>query len=218
MAAIGGTGLIGSKTVVILRRGGHEVVAASPKGGVNSVMGEGLAKAIVGAQVVTDLSNAPSSDAKAVLEFFETSGRKLVTADRSGRSAPCHAIYRRDRSGTRPRLLPSQSCSREADRGFRIPYTITCSTQAQEFLGGIADASTDGKSRQACAGPVQPIAADDVAGVVAEVALANPRNGIVERVGPERAPLNEIVARYGGYRRPAQGRERSQSPIFRRAT
>jgi hypothetical protein len=122
IVVIGGTGLIGSKTVVILRRGGHEVVAASRKCGINIVTGEGLKEAIAGAQVLIDLSNAPSFDAGAVLEFFETSGRNLLTGEAvSGRSPPCRAIHRWDRPGTRPRLLPRQDRPRETDRGFRYP-------------------------------------------------------------------------------------------------
>src|SRR6266581_2571613 len=151
IVVIGGTGLIGSKTVAILRQGGHEVVAASPKSGINSITGEGLKDAMAGAQVVIDLANSPSFEDKAVLEFFETSG---------------------------------------------IPYTIIRSTQFLEFLGGIATLSADGNIVRLSPGLFQPIAADDVAAIVAGVALAAPRSGIVEIAGPERAPFNEIVARY----------------------
>ena len=197
IVVIGGTGLIGSKTVAILRQGGHEVVAASPKGGVNTVTGEGLKEAIAGAQVVIDLSNAPSRDAKAVLEFFETSGRNLLAAEAA--SGVQHHV-----------ALSIVGIDRVPDQGYYrakvaqeklieaspIPYTIIRSTQFFEFLGGIADASTGRGVVGLPPGLLQPIAADDVAAVVAEVALANPRNGIIEIAGPERAPFNEIVARY----------------------
>jgi uncharacterized protein YbjT (DUF2867 family) len=145
IVVIGGTGLIGSKTVAILRRGGHEVVAASPKSGVNSVTGEGIKEAVAGAQVVIDLTNSPSFEDKAVLDFFETSGR---------------------------------------------------ATQFIEFLRGIADSSAEGNIVRLPPVLFQPIAADDIAPIVAEVALAAPRNGILEIAGPERAPFDEIVARY----------------------
>jgi uncharacterized protein YbjT (DUF2867 family) len=197
IVVIGGTGLIGSKTVAILRQSGHEVVAASPKGGVNTVTGEGLKEAMAGAQVVIDLSNAPSFDAKAVLEFFETSGRNLLAAETAAgvRHHVALSIVGADR-------LPDQGYYRakvvqeKLIEASGIPYTIIRSTQFLEFLGGIADASTDGSVVRLAPGQLQPIAADDVAAIVAEVAFANPRNGIVEIAGPERAPFSEIVARY----------------------
>jgi uncharacterized protein YbjT (DUF2867 family) len=197
IVVIGGTGLIGSKTVAILRESGHEVVAASPKGGVNTVTGEGLKDAIAGAQVVIDLSNAPSRDAKAVLEFFETSGRNLLAAEAAA-GVQHHVVL----SIVGTDRVPDQGYYRakvaqeKLIEASGIPYTIIRSTQFLEFLGGIADASTDGSAVRLPAGLLQPIAADDVAAVVSEVALANPRNGIIEIAGPERAPFNEIVARY----------------------
>jgi uncharacterized protein YbjT (DUF2867 family)/quercetin dioxygenase-like cupin family protein len=197
IVVIGGTGLIGSKTVAILRQGGHEVVAASPKGGVNTVTGEGLKEAIAGAQVVIDLSNAPSRDAKAVLEFFETSGRNLLAAEAAAGVQHHVALSIVGTDG-----VPDQGYYRakvaqeKLIEASSIPYTIIRSTQFLEFLGGIADASTDGGVVRLPPGLLQPIAADDVAAVVTEVALANPRNGIIEIAGPERAPFNEIVFRY----------------------
>src|SRR6516164_8424883 len=166
IVVIGGTGLVGSKTVAILREGGHEVVAGSPKSGVNSITGKGLKEAMAGAQVAIDLANSPSFEDKAVLEFFETSGRNLLAA--------------------------------EAAAGVRhhVALSIVGATQFMEFLGGIADSGTDGNIVRLSPSLFQPIAADDVAPVVAEVALAAPRNGIVEIAGPERAPFNELVARY----------------------
>jgi uncharacterized protein YbjT (DUF2867 family) len=197
IVVIGGTGLIGSKTVAILRQGGHEVVAASPKGGVNTVTGEGLKEAMAGAQVVIDLSNVPSLDAMSVPEFFETSGRNLLAAEAAAgvQHHVALSIVGTDR-------VPDQGYYRakvaqeKLIEASSIPYTIIRSTQFLEFLGGIADASTDGSAVRLPPGLLQPIAADDVAAVVTEVALANPRNGIIEIAGPERAPFNEIVARY----------------------
>jgi uncharacterized protein YbjT (DUF2867 family) len=197
IVVIGGAGLIGSKTVTILRRGGQEVVAASRKGGVNTVTGEGLKEAIDGAQVVIDVSNAPSFDAKAVLEFFEISGRNVLAAEAAAgvRHHIALSIVGTDR-------VPGQSYYRakvaqeKLIEASSIPYTIVRSTQFLEFLGSIADASADGSVLRVPLGLLQPIAADDVADVLAEVAYANPRNGVIEIAGPERGPFNEIVARY----------------------
>jgi uncharacterized protein YbjT (DUF2867 family) len=197
IVVIGGTGLIGSKAVAILRLGGHEVVAASPKSGVNTLTGEGLKEAVAGTQVVVDLSNSPSFEDKAVLEFFETSGRNLLAAE--GAAGVRHHV-----------ALSIVGTDRTADNGYfrakvaqeklivasGVPYTIVRATQFMEFLSGIADSGTDGNVVRISPGLFQPIAADDVAPVVAEVAVAEPRNGIVEIAGPERAPFNEIVARY----------------------
>jgi uncharacterized protein YbjT (DUF2867 family) len=197
IVVIGGTGLIGSKAVTILRQGGHEVVAASPRRGVNTITGEGLKEAMAGARVVIDLSNPPSFDRKAALEFFETSGRNLLAAEAA--AGIWHhvtlSIVGTDR-------VPGQEYFRakvaqeKLIEASGIPYTIIRSTQFLEFLGGIADASTNGSVVRLAPSLFQPIAADDVAAIVAEVALANPRNGIAEIAGPERAPFNEIIARY----------------------
>jgi uncharacterized protein YbjT (DUF2867 family) len=196
IVVIGGTGLIGSKTVAILRRGGHEVVAASPKSGVNSITGEGLKEAMAGAQVVIDLANSPSFEDKAVLDFFETSGRNLLAAEAAA-SVRHHvalsivAIDRTDNGYFRAKLAQEKLIEASG-----IPYTVIRSTQFLEFLGSIAAESTDGNVVRLSPSLFQPIAADDVAAVVADVALAPPRNGIVEIAGPERASFNEIVARY----------------------
>ena len=194
---IGGTGLIGSKTVPILRQGGHEVVAASPKTGVDTITGAGLKEAMAGTQVVIDLANSPSFEDKAVLEFFETSGRNLLAAEAA--------------AGVRHHVAVSiVGTNRTPDNGYfrakvaqeklieasGIPYTIIRSTQFLEFLGSIAASGADGNTVRISRGLFQPIAADDVAAIVAEVALGAPRNGRVEIAGPERAPFNEIVARY----------------------
>ena len=196
IVVIGGTGLIGSKTVPILRKGGHEVVAASPKSGVNTITGEGLKEVLAGAQVVIDLANSPSFEDKAVLKFFETSGRNLHRAEaaagvRHHVALSIVGIDRTDNGYFRAKVAQEKLIETSG-----IPYTIIRSTQFLEFLGGIAASSADGNVVRLSPGLFQPIAADDVAAVVADVALAAPRNGIVEIAGPERAPFDEIVARY----------------------
>src|SRR6516162_7593422 len=196
IVVIGGTGLIGSKSVAILRQGGHEVVAASPKSGINTITGEGLKAAMAGALVVIDLANSPSFEDKAVLEFFETSGRNLLAAEAAAgvRHHVALSIVGTDRSDNG--YFRAKVAQEKLIVASGIPYTIIRATQFLEFLGGIADASADGNTVRLPPGLFQPIAADDVAAIVAEVALAVPRNGRVEIAGPERAPSNELVARY----------------------
>src|SRR5919198_1052305 len=175
IVVIGGTGLIGSKTVAILRQGGHEVVAASPNSGVNTITGEGLKAAVAGAQVVIDLANSPSFEDKAVLEFFETSGRHLLPAEAAAgvRHHVAVSIVGTDRTPENG-YFRAKVAQEKLIAASAIPYTIIRATQFMEFIGAIAD----------------------VAVITADVALAAPRNGIVEIAGPERAPFNEIVARY----------------------
>jgi uncharacterized protein YbjT (DUF2867 family) len=194
---IGGTGLIGSKTVPILRQGGHEVVAASPNTGVNTITGEGLNEAMAGTQVVIDLANSPSFDNEAVLEFFETSGRNLLAAEAAAgvRHHVALSIVGTDRTPENG-YFRAKVAQEKLIKAAGIPYTIIRATQFLEFLGGIAASCTDGSVVRLSPGLFQPIAADDVAPIVADVALAAPRNGIVEIAGPERAPFDEIVARY----------------------
>ena len=196
IVVIGGTGLIGSKTVAILREEGHEVVAGSPKSGVNTITGEGLKEGIAGAQVVIDLANSPSFEDKAVLEFFETSGRNLLAAEAAAgaRHHVALSIVGIDRSDNG--YFRAKVAQEKLIKASGIPYTVIRSTQFLEFLGGIAASSADGNMVRLPPVMFQPIAADDVAAAVADVALAPPRNGIVEIAGPERAPFNEIVARY----------------------
>jgi uncharacterized protein YbjT (DUF2867 family) len=196
MVVIGGTGLIGSKTVAILRQGGHEVVAASPKSGVNTITGEGLKEAMASAQVVIDLANSPSFEDKAVLEFFETAGRNLLAAEvaagiRHHVALSIVGIDRTDNGYFRAKVAQEKLIEAAG-----IPYTIIRATQFMEFLGGIADSSADGKIVRLPPILFQPIAADDIAPIVAEVARAASRNGVLEIAGPERAPFNEILARY----------------------
>jgi uncharacterized protein YbjT (DUF2867 family) len=196
IVVIGGTGLIGSKTVAILRQDAHEVVAGSPSNGVNSITGEGLEEAMAGAEVVVDLTNAPSWEDQAVLEFFETSGRNLLAAEKAAGvrhhvALSIVGIDRGDNGYFRAKLAQEKLI-----RASSVPYTIIRATQFMEFLGGIAASSTEGDTVHLSPGLFQPIAADDVAMFVAEVALAPPRSGIIEIAGPERAPFDETVARY----------------------
>ena len=183
---IGGNGLIGSKTVAILRQGGHEVVAASPNTGVNTITGEGLEDAMAGAQVVIDLANSPSFEEKAVLAFFETSGRHLLAAEAAAgvRHHVALSIVGTDRMPDNG-YFRAKVAQEKLIETSGIPYTIIRSTQFLEFLGGIADMSADRNTVRISSGLFQPIAADDVAAIVAEVALAAPRNGIVEIAGPD---------------------------------
>ena len=194
---IGGTGLIGSKTSAILRQSGHEVVAASPNTGVNTITGEGLKEAMAGTQVVIDLANSPSWEDKAVLEFFETSGRNVHAAESAAgvRHHVAVSIVGTDRMPDNG-YFRAKVAQEKLILASGIPYTIIRATQFMEFLGGIAASGADGSTVRLSPGLFQPIAADDVAAITAEVALAPPRNGIVEIAGPERAPLSEIVARY----------------------
>src|SRR6201989_3456431 len=197
IVVIGGTGLIGSKTVAILRQRGHEVLAASPNSGVNTITGEGLKEALAGAEVVIDLANSPSFKDKAVLEFFETSGRNLLAAEAAAgvRHHVALSIVGTDRMPDNGYFL-AKVAQEKLIEASGIPYTIIRSTQFMEFLGGIANMGAQGNTVRIAPGLFQPIAADDVAAIVADVALAAPRNGIVEIAGPERAPFDEIIARY----------------------
>jgi uncharacterized protein YbjT (DUF2867 family) len=197
IVVIGGTGLIGSKTVPILRQHGQEVVAATPNSGVNSITREGLKEAMAGTQVVIDLANSPSFEDKAVLEFFQISGHNVHAAEAAAgvRHHVALSIVGTDRSPDNG-YFRAKVAQEKLIEASGIPYTIVRSTQFMEFLGAIAASSAEGNTVKLSPGLFQPIAADDVAAIVADVALAAPRNGIVEIAGPERAPFNEVVARY----------------------
>ncbi|MBA8881039.1 SDR family oxidoreductase [Phyllobacterium myrsinacearum] len=197
IVVIGGTGLIGSKTVERLRKKGHEVMAASPNSGVNTITGEGLAEALKGAQIVLDLANSPSFEDEAVLEFFQTSGRNLLAA---GAVAGVKHHIALSVVGTE-RLQDSgyfraKLAQEQLIKSSGIPYTIVHSTQFFEFLSGIAQSGTVGQTVHLSPAYVQPIASDDVADAMAAVALAEPANGTIEIAGPERVRLHELVGRY----------------------
>lgn len=197
IVVIGGSGLIGSKVVKNLREQGHEVKAASPSSGVNTITGEGLADALNGAQVVVDVANAPSWEDKAVLEFFEKSGRNLLAAEAAA-GVKHHVAL--SVVGTE-RLLTSgyfraKLAQEELIVSAQIPYTIVRATQFFEFVGGIAQAATQGQTVRLPAAMMQPIAAEDVADAIATVALEDPLNGMVEVAGPEAIRQDEIVRQF----------------------
>jgi uncharacterized protein YbjT (DUF2867 family) len=197
IVVIGGTGRIGSKVVARLRGAGHDVIAAAPNTGVNTVTGEGLEAALEGAHVVIDLSNSPSFEPSAVMSFFTAHEKNLLAAEaRAGvRHHVALSIVGDDRSPDNG-YFRAKVAQEDLIKASGIPSTIIRSTQFMEFLSSIADSGADGNIVRVSPGLFQPIAADDVAAIVADVAPAAPRNGIIEIAGPERAPFNEIVARY----------------------
>nr|WP_295933971.1 SDR family oxidoreductase [uncultured Dyadobacter sp.] len=197
IVVIGGSGLIGSKVVTNLNNLGHEVIAASPATGINTITGEGLSEALTGAQVVIDVANSPSFEDQAVLEFFETSGRNLLAAEKEAGVAHHIAL-----SVVGTQLLSESGYFRgkiaqeKSIRESGVPYTIIHSTQFFEFLGGIAQSATQGQIVRLSAAFVQPISSDDVAAALTEVAADVPHNGIIEIAGPERFRLAELVQKY----------------------
>lgn len=197
IVVIGGSGLIGKKLVANLSKLGHEVVAASPSSGVNTLTGEGLAETLAGAQVVVDVANSPSFEDKAVLAFFETSGRNLLAAEATAGVGHHVAL-----SIVGAERLPDSGYMRAkvAQEGLikagGVPYTIVRATQFFEFVGGIAQAATEGNTVRLPPALMQPIVSDDVAAALAEVAVGKPRNGTVELAGPEPIRQDEFVRQY----------------------
>jgi uncharacterized protein YbjT (DUF2867 family) len=197
IVVIGGSGLIGKKLVSILRQHGHEVVAASPSSGVNTLTGEGLAEALAGAQVVVDVANSPSFEDQAVLEFFETAGRNLLAAEATAGVAHHVALSvvgadRLHDSG----YMRAKMAQENLIKASKIPYTILRSTQFFEFVSGIAQSATDGQTVRLSPALVQPIVSDDVAAALADAAVEEPVNGTVELAGPEAIRLDELVRRF----------------------
>jgi len=197
IVVIGGTGLIGSKLVALLRQRGQDVLAASPDKGVNTLTGEGLSAALAGAQVVVDVSNAPSFEDDAVMKFFQTAGKNLLAAEATAgvRHHVALSVVGADRlpgSG----YLRAKVMQEQLIKGSGIPYTILRSTQFFEFGGRIADAVSDGsRVRVPAVAFIQPILSDDVVSVLADLALGPPVNGLVEVGGPERFRFDEFIAR-----------------------
>ena len=197
IVVIGGTGLIGKRVVKNLHQRGLEVVAASPSSGVNTVTGEGLSQALAGAEVVVDVANAPSWEDKAVLAFFETSGRNLLAAEAAagiGHHVALSVV------GT-DRLLASgyfraKMAQENLIKASGIPYTIVRATQFFEFVGGIAQSATEGQTVRLPPALMQPIAADDVAAVVADVAVGKPLNGMFDLAGPEPIRQDDLVRQF----------------------
>jgi uncharacterized protein YbjT (DUF2867 family) len=197
IVVIGGTGLIGSKTVARLRKKGHDVLAAAPSSGVNTITGEGLAEALAGAQVVVDLANSPSFEGKAALEFFETAGRNVFAAEAAagvGHHVALSVVGTEHllESGYFRAKLAQESLIKASG----IPYTIVRSTQFFEFTAAIAQSCTVGQTAHVSQALYQPIASDDVADAVADAALGAPVNGTIEIAGPERMPMAELVGRF----------------------
>jgi uncharacterized protein YbjT (DUF2867 family) len=197
IVVIGGTGLIGSKVVAHLRQQGHEVIAASPNTGINTITGEGLAEAVNNTDVVIDLANSPSFEDKAVLEFFETSGRNLLAAEinagvKHHLALSIVGVDLMQNVGYMRAKMAQEDLIKRAG----VPYTIVRSTQFLDFLPGIANQATEGNEVHISDVQFQPIASDNVAAFVAEAALTAPVNGIMEIAGPERLTMPAFVTRY----------------------
>ena len=194
---IGGTGLIGTKLAGKLGQKGHEVVPAAPSTGVNTITGEGLDKALSGAEIVVDVANSPSFEDSAALKFFETSGRNLLAAE-----AAANVRYHVALSIVGTDRLPecgyfrAKLAQENLIRAAKIPYTILRATQFFEFVGGIVDSCSDGQVARLSPALFQPVASDDVAAALADVTLGGPVNGVVELAGPERLSLDEFGRRY----------------------
>ena len=197
IVVVGGTGLIGTKLAGKLRRKGHEVIPAAPGTGVNTITGEGLDKALSGAEIVVDVTNSPSFEDDAVLRFFETSGRNLLAAEAAAgvRHHVGLSIVGTDR-------LPecgyfrAKLAQENLIRASKISYTILRATQFFEFVGGIVDSSADGQIVRLSPALFQPVASDDVAAALANVTLGVPVNRIVELAGPEPFSLDDFARQY----------------------
>jgi len=196
IVVIGGTGLIGSKVVAKLREHGHDAVAAAPNTGVNTITGEGVAEALTGADVVVDVSNSPSFEESAVLEFFTTSTTNLIAAEKE--AGVGHHVALTIVGTDRPQHIPyfrAKAAQEKLIRESGVPYSLVHATQFFEFVGSIADISTDGDTVRLPGALVQPIAADDVATAVARTASGEPVNGDIEIAGPEQFGMDEWVRR-----------------------
>jgi uncharacterized protein YbjT (DUF2867 family) len=196
IVVIGGSGLIGTKLVNKLREHGHEAVAASPATGVDTLTGVGLAEALEGAQVVVDVANSPSFEDAAVLEFFETSARNLLPAEAAAGVGHHVALSvvgadRLPDSG----YMRAKVAQEAAVKSATVPYTILRATQFFEFIGRIADGSTIGDTVRLSPALMQPVAADDVAAALVDVAVGTPVNGTIELAGPEPLRLDELARR-----------------------
>ncbi|MDM0107997.1 SDR family oxidoreductase [Variovorax sp. J22R24] len=191
---IGGSGLIGKKLSTLLRQAGHEVASASPSSGVNTVTGEGLDQALVGAQVVVDVSNSPSFADEQVMEFFRASTRNLLAA--SAKAGVDHfialSVVGADRAPASG-YLRAKVAQESLIEGGKVPYTIVRATQFFEFLMPIAEANTSGQTVRLPSGRLQPMAASDVAAALAEVVGDEPRNGIRDIAGPQAVPLDDLI-------------------------
>jgi uncharacterized protein YbjT (DUF2867 family) len=197
IVVIGGSGLIGTKVVAQLRQRGHQVIAASPATGINTITGEGLAEAMKGTDIVIDLANSPSFADKAVMDFFQTAGRNLLAAEINA-GVKHHLALSIVGVDIMQNIgyMRAKKVQEDLIKQSGVPYTIIRSTQFLEFLAGIANQATEGNEVHLSDVKFQPIASDDVASFVAKYALAAPVNGKIEIAGPERFEMYEIVARY----------------------
>lgn len=196
IVVIGGSGLIGTKLVNKLREHGHEAVAASPASGVDTLTGAGLTEALTGAQVVVDVSNSPSFEDAAVLKFFETSSRNLLPAEAAAgvKHHVALSVVGADRVPDSGYMRAKIAQEKLIEAG-KVPYTILRATQFFEFIGRIADGSTEGNTVRLAPALMQPVAAEDVAAALARVAVGEPVNGMVELAGPESIRLDELARR-----------------------
>jgi uncharacterized protein YbjT (DUF2867 family) len=194
---IGGSGLIGKKLVAILRGQGHDAVAASPSSGVNTITGEGLGKALAGASVVVDVSNSPSWDDAAVMEFFDTSTRNLLAAEAAAgvKHHVALSVVGADRMRDSGYMRAKVNQEKLIISGA-VPYSIVRATQFFEFIGWIADAGGKGDTARVPKAPMQPIAADDIANILADVAVGPPLNATIEAAGPEAMSIADFVGRF----------------------
>lgn len=196
VVVIGGTGLIGSKVVTDLNEKGFDAVAAAPNTGVNTLTGEGLAEVLEGASVVVDVSNSPSFEEKAVMDFFTTSTGNLLKyeQDASVKHHVALSVVGTERLTDSP-YMRAKVAQEKLIKESTIPYTIIHATQFYEFIKGIADAATEGDTARIPAASIQPIAADDVAAEVAAIATADPENGTIEIGGPDVFRMEDIVSK-----------------------
>lgn len=197
IVVMGGSGLIGSKVVNKLRALGHDVNAASPSSGVNAVTGEGLAAALAGVDIVIDVVNSPSFEEKAVMEFFEKSGRNLMAAEAAAgvKHHVALSVVGTDRL-TDNTYLRAKHAQEKLIKAAKTPFTILRATQFFEFVGAIGESAADGQTIRLSPALFQPLASDDVAAALVDVALGAPVNGIVEVGGPEKISLDECVRRF----------------------
>jgi uncharacterized protein YbjT (DUF2867 family) len=197
IVVIGGSGRIGSKLVQKLSAKGHQVIAASPSTGVNSITGEGLAEALANAQTVVDVANSPSFEEQAATEFFETSCRNLFAAEKAARVQ--HHVALSVVGTERPLgigYFRAKLAQEKLIKSSGIPYSILHSTQFFEFIDGIIQSGAENGAIHVSPALVQPIAADDVASALCQLALGNPLNDTIEVAGPDALPLDTFAREY----------------------
>jgi len=203
IVVIGGTGLIGSKVVSILRERGHEVMSASPSSGVNTLTGEGLAEALAGAQVVVDVANSPSFEDKPAMDFFERSGRNLLAAEKAAgvKHHVALSVVGTDRltgsgAGFLSGYFRAKLEQENLIKASGVPFTIIHATQFFEFAKGIAQSGGGGSAIRLSSVLMQPIAAEEVSAAVADAAVGQPINGLIEVAGPDQIRQDELVRQY----------------------